>query len=93
MSEEVAPAPGQSIFEHPIHHRYVTPPPRGTEWNPRRLIRPPALSRQAAASSPVLGVPAGWTVLPCALGARLGGAQASPGELPAGLVDQLAVAE
>lgn len=53
----------------------------------------PALSHQVAASSPVLRVLAGWIVLPCALGARLGGAQASPGELPACLVDELAVAK
>ena len=40
MSEEVAPAPGQSIFEHPIHHRYVTPHPGGPNGTPGDSFAP-----------------------------------------------------
>lgn len=52
-----------------------------------------ALSRQVAASSPVFRVLVGWTVLPRSLGTRLGGAQASPGQLPASVVDERAAAQ
>lgn len=61
-------------------------PTQGTAWSHCRVTfslscpqHPPPPHRQVAASSPVLGVLAGWTVLTCSLGTRLGPAQVPPG--------------